>query len=42
MKITERTIKFLGKTLYDENGILPYKNRQDLAGFNVEFGLDVV
>ena len=40
MKITERTIKFLGKTLCGDNGILPYKTGQQLVDFFVEFGAD--
>ena len=40
MKVTERTIKFLGKTLCGDNGILPYKNGPQLVDFFVEFGAD--
>ena len=38
MKITERTIKFLGKTLCGDNGILPYKKGHELVEFFVGFG----
>lgn len=40
MKISERTIKFLGKTLCGDNGILPYKTGPQLVNFFVEFGVD--
>lgn len=40
MKVTERTIKFLGKTLCGDNQILPYKTGQQLVDFFVEFGAD--
>lgn len=40
MKITERTIKFLGKTLCGDNGLLPYKSGPKLVDFFVEFGAD--
>ncbi|MDO1512268.1 abortive infection family protein [Maribacter confluentis] len=40
MKVTERTIKFLGKTLCGDNHILPYKTGQELVDFFVEFGAD--
>ncbi|ANI89794.1 hypothetical protein A9P82_11140 [Arachidicoccus ginsenosidimutans] len=40
MKITERTIKFLGKTLCGDNEILPYKSGPQLVNFFVEFGAD--
>lgn len=40
MKITERTIKFLGKTLCGDNDILPYKSGPQLVEFFVEFGAD--
>ena len=40
MKISERTIKFLGKTLCGDNGILPYKTGPQLVNFFVEFGAD--
>lgn len=40
MKITERTIKFLGKTLCGDNGILPYKKGYELVDFFVRFGAD--
>jgi len=42
MKITERTIKFLGKTLCGDNGILPYKKGHELVDFFVEFGANDV
>lgn len=42
MKITERTIKFLGKTLCGDNEILPYKKGHELVDFFVEFGADDV
>jgi hypothetical protein len=42
MKITERTIKFLGKTLCGDNGILPYKKGHELVDFFVKFGADDV
>ncbi len=42
MKITERTIKFLGKTLCGDNGILPCKKGRELVDFFVEFGADDV
>lgn len=38
MKITERTIKFLGKTICGDNDILPYKTGQELVDFFVELG----
>ena len=38
MKITKRTIQFLGKTLCGENGILPYKTSPKLVDFFVRFG----
>jgi len=40
MKVSERTIKFLGKTLCGDNGILPYKTGPQLVDFFVEFGAD--
>lgn len=40
MKITERTIKFLGKTLCGDNGLLPYKSGPKLVDFFVEYGAD--
>lgn len=40
MKVTERTIKFLGKTLCGDNEILPYKTGPQLVDFFVEFGAD--
>lgn len=40
MKITERTVKFLGKTLCGDNGILPYKTGPVLVDFFVNFGAD--
>jgi len=40
MKITERTIKFLGKTLCGDNGLLPYKSGPKLVDFFVDFGAD--
>jgi len=40
MKVTERTIKFLGKTLCGDNGILPYKTGPQLVDFFVGFGAD--
>lgn len=40
MKITERTIKFLGKTLCGDNGLLPYKSGPKLVDFFVNFGAD--
>ena len=40
MKITERTIKFLGKTLCGDNRLLPYKSGPKLVYFFVEFGAD--
>jgi hypothetical protein len=33
MKITERTIKFLGKTLCGNNGIWPYKKGHEHVDF---------
>lgn len=42
MKITERTIKFLGKTLCGDNGILPYRKGHELVEFFVELGADDV
>lgn len=42
MKITERTIKFLGKTLCGDNRILPYKKGHELVDFFVEFGANDV
>lgn len=38
MKITERTIKFLGKTLCGDNGLLPRKSGPNLVDFFVNFG----
>ncbi|PWH81883.1 abortive infection family protein [Brumimicrobium oceani] len=40
MKVSERTIKFLGKTLCGDNKILPYKTGPQLVDFFVEFGAD--
>ena len=40
MRITERTIKFLGKTLCGDNGLLPYKSGPKLVDFFVNFGAD--
>ena len=40
MKITERTIKFLGKTLCGDNGLLPYKSGPKLVNFFVDSGAD--
>lgn len=40
MKITERTIKFLGKTLCGDNGLLPYKSGPKLVDFFVDLGAD--
>lgn len=42
MKITERTIKFLGRTLCDDNGLLPRKSGPQLVDFFVEYGADDV
>lgn len=42
MKITERAIKFLGKTLCGDNGILPYKKGHELVDFFVGFGANDV
>ena len=42
MKITERTIKFLGKTLCGDNRMLPYKKGHELVDFFVAFGVDDV
>lgn len=38
MKISERTIKFFGKTLCGDNGLLPYKSGPKLVDFFVQFG----
>lgn len=40
MKVTERTIKFLGKTLCGDNGLLPYKSGPKLVEFFIDFGAD--
>lgn len=40
MKITERTIKFLGRTLCGDNGLLPRKSGPQLVDFFVENGAD--
>lgn len=40
MKVSERTIKFLGKTLCGDNEFLPYKTGPQLVDFFVEFGAD--
>lgn len=42
MIITERTIKFLGRTLCGDNDILPYKSGKKLVSFFVAFGADDV
>ena len=40
MKIKERTIKFLGKTLCGDNSLLPYKSGPKLVEFFIDFGAD--
>ena len=40
MKITEKTIRFLGKTLCGDNDLLPYKTGPQLVDFFVEYGSD--
>jgi hypothetical protein len=40
VKITERTIKFLGRTLCGDNGLLPRKSGPQLVDFFVEYGAD--
>lgn len=40
MKISERCIKFLGKTLCGDNGLLPYKSGSKLVDFFVNYGSD--
>lgn len=40
MEITEKTIKFLGKTLCGDNGLLPYKSGPNLVEFFINFGSD--
>jgi predicted regulator of amino acid metabolism with ACT domain len=40
MKVSERTIRFLGKTLCGDNELLPYKSGSQLVDFFVEFGSD--
>lgn len=38
MKISEKTIRFLGKALCGDNKLLPYKNGQELVDFFVNYG----
>jgi len=40
MKITEKTIRFLGRTLCGDNGLVPYRTGQKLVDFFVNFGAD--
>lgn len=38
MKVTERTIKFLGRTICGDNGLIPYKTGPELVDFFVNHG----
>jgi len=38
MKISEKTIRFLGRALCGDNGLVPYKTGQELVDFFVNYG----
>lgn len=38
MKISEKTIRFLGRALCGDNGLVPYKSGQELVDFFVNYG----
>jgi hypothetical protein len=40
MKVTEKTIKFLGNALCGDNGLIPYKSGPKLVDFFVNYGAD--